>query len=189
MLYKYFKGFGDLPEAELDFLLSHCTQKEMRKGEILFTPSHHVDSIYFLEKGYLHYYTHTELGERVTLKIVSPNICWTVMDSFMNQNPTSDECIALTDVRYCEFKRRDYFAIKETSKSLSNFIGRVVEQVLSLKVIEANNRSIMSVEQRYLHLLEKNPEMVREVPVHILASYIGTSRETLHRIRRRLAAA
>ncbi|MEO1484999.1 MAG: Crp/Fnr family transcriptional regulator [Bacteroidota bacterium] len=189
MLYDYFKGFGELPDNEMDYLLSHCTLNEIRKGDVLITPHHHVDSIYFLEKGYLHYYTYTDLGERVTLKVVSPNVCWTVMESFMNQIPTENECIALTDVRFCEFKRKDYLAIKEKSKSLSNFISRIVEQVLSLKVIEANNKSKMTVEERYLHLLQTNPEMIREVPVSIIASLIGTSRETLHRIRRRLTAA
>ncbi|MEL6974074.1 MAG: Crp/Fnr family transcriptional regulator [Bacteroidota bacterium] len=189
MLYEYFKGFGNLPNDEMDFLLSQCTAKALKKGDMLITPNRHVDSIYFLESGYLHYYTHTELGERVTLKVVSPNICWTVLDSFMNQTPSKDECVALTDVRFCELKRKDYFAIKDKSKSLSDFINRIVEQILSLKVIEANNKSKMTVEQRYLHLLQNNPEMVREVPVNIIASLIGTSRETLHRIRRRLTAA
>lgn len=189
MLYEYFKGFGNLPNDEMDFLLSQCTIKELKKGAVLISPNHHVDSIYFLESGYLHYYTHTELGERVTLKVVSPNICWTVLDSFMNQTPAEDECVALTDVRFCELKRRDYFAIKEKSKSLSDFINRIVEQILSLKVIEANNKSKMTVEERYVDLLQKNPEMIREVPVGIIASLIGTSRETLHRIRRRLTAA
>ena len=47
----------------------------------------------------------------------------------------------------------------------------------------------MTVEQRYLDLLEYHPKMVQEVPVQIIASLIGTSRETLHRIRRKLAAA
>ena len=189
MLRDYFKVFGSLPDDEMDFLLSQCTTKELKKGDVLIPPNHHVDSIYFLESGYLHYFTYTELGERVTLKVVSPNICWTILDSFMNQTPAEDECVALTDVRFCELKRSDYFAIKDKSKSLSDFINRIIEQILSLKVIEANNKSKMTVEERYLDLLQKNPEMVREVPVGVIASLIGTSRETLHRIRRRLTAA
>ena len=64
----------------------------------------------------------------------------------------------------------------------------ITDQILSNKVKEENDKSKMSVEEKYLDLLEHNPQMVQVVPVGILASYIGTSRETLHRIRRKLSS-
>ena len=85
--------------------------------------------------------------------------------------------------------RTTYDAIKAENLELSNFIQSITEQILSSKVVEANKKSRMSVEERYLDLVHNNPEMVLEVPVSIIASLIGTSRETLHRIRRKLAAA
>ncbi|MET1260722.1 MAG: Crp/Fnr family transcriptional regulator [Flavobacteriaceae bacterium] len=189
MLREYFNGFGTLPDADMDFLLGQCRPREIAKGELLITPHQRVDSIYFLESGYLHYYTHTDMGERITLKVVRPNVCWTILDNFMNQTIAQDECVALTDVRFCELKREDYLRIKSKNDRLANFIYTIIEQMLSAKVLEANNKSKMTVEQRYLDLLNNDPEMVRIVPVTILASLIGTSRETLHRIRRKLAAA
>jgi CRP-like cAMP-binding protein len=38
---------------------------------------------------------------------------------------------------------------------------------------------------RYDDLLEQDPELINRVPVKYLASYLGVSRETLSRIRRR----
>ena len=189
MLRDYFKGFGDISSENMDYLLSHCKSLEIPKGTELIKPKQDVDSIYFLEEGFLHYYTYNDFGERVTLKVVEPNYCWTIMDSFVNQVPSSEFCVALSPVRLCELKREKYQAIKSENKELSNFIQSIVEQILSAKVIEANKKSRMSTEQRYLDLLENHPKIVQEVPVQIIASLIGTSRETLHRIRRKLAAA
>ena len=189
MLRDYFKGFGHISSENMDYLLSHCKSYEVAKGTELIQPKQDVDSIYFLEEGFLHYYTYNDFGERITLKVVEPNYCWTIMNSFINQVPSTDYCVALSQVRFCELKREKYQAIKSENQELSNFIQSIVEQILSAKVIEANKKSSMTIEQRYLDLVENHSKMVQEVPVQILASLIGTSRETLHRIRRKLAAA
>ncbi|MEM9361203.1 MAG: Crp/Fnr family transcriptional regulator [Bacteroidota bacterium] len=189
MLRNYFKGFGEISPENMDYLVSHCKIREVPKGMELIKPKQDVDSIYFLEEGFLHYYTYNDFGERVTLKVVEPNYCWTILDSFVNHVPTREYCVALNPVRLCELKREGYLAIKSENQELSNFIQNITEQLLSAKVIEANKKSSMSIEQRYLDLLHNHPKMVQEVPVQIIASLIGTSRETLHRIRRKLAAA
>ena len=189
MLRDYFREFGEISDANMDFLLGHIVQRKIPKGEVLIQPHQRVNSIYFIETGFLHYYSYNDFGERITLKVVSPNYCWTILDSFVNEIPTADQCVALSEVRYCELRRTGYSAIKAQNKELSNFIQTITEKLLSAKVIEANKKSSMSIEQRYLDLLQTHPDMVREVPVQIIASFIGTSRETLHRIRRKLAAA
>nr|WP_299341897.1 Crp/Fnr family transcriptional regulator [Allomuricauda sp.] len=188
-MFEYFSSFGDLSPSNMEFLLSHIQQGKLNKGEKLIRANQTVGSCYFFEEGFLHYYTHNDFGNRITLKVISPNYCWTIMESFVNQSPTLDECIALTDVRYCELKRADYMAIKSKSIELSNFIQNITEQILSAKLLEAKKKSSTTVEERYMDLLHTHPELVQEVPVHVIASWIGTSRETLHRIRRRLSVA
>ncbi|MGD1945184.1 MAG: Crp/Fnr family transcriptional regulator [Croceivirga sp.] len=189
MLREYFKGFGGISSSDMDFLVNQCTEKTLEKGDKLIRSHQHVDSIYFIASGFLHYFSHNEFGERITLKIIGQNNCWTIMDSFFHHKKTSDVCQALTDVRYCELKRSDYLNIKSKNKELANFIQTITEYLLTSKVSEANKKSKMSVEERYLDLLHYHPDMVQQVPVNIIASYIGTSRETLHRIRRKLTAA
>ena len=188
-LREYFNGFGPISTSNMDFLVHRCEPKKLAKGQKLIRPHQRVDSIYFFESGYLHYYSYNEFGERITLKVISPNHCWTILESFYYQKPTPDECQALTDVRYCEMTKSAYEAIKSENQELASFIQTITERILSAKVVEANKKSLMTVEERYLDLLQNNPEMVQEVPVQIIASFIGTSRETLHRIRRKLAAA
>ena len=189
MLYEYFRSFGALSQANMEFLLSHITKGKLRKGEKLIHANQTVGSCYFLETGFLHYYTHNDLGDRITLKVVSPNYCWTVIEGFFNQMPTFDECVALSDVRFYELKKTDYLAIRTKNMELSNFMQNITEQILSAKVLEDKKKSSMTVEERYVDLLQTRPELVQEVPVHVVASWIGTSRETLHRIRRRLSVA
>jgi len=189
MLRKFFEGLGEISPSNMEYLLDSSVERTLQKGDKLVIPHQKVDSVYFIEEGYLNYFSYNDFGGRTTLKIIGPNQCWTVMDSFFEQKHTLDECQAITDVNYCELKKSDYIAIKSKNIELANFMQTIFEYVLSKKVIEANKRATMSVRERYLDLLDTNSQMVQQVPVNILASYIGTSRETLHRIRRRLSAA
>ena len=189
MLYEYFKNFGELSQSNMEFLLSHIKVGKLNKGEELISANQTVGSCYFLEEGFMHYYTHNDFGDRITLKVISPNYCWTIIESFFNQTPTFDECVALSDVHFYELRKADYLTIKSKNIELSNFIQNIIEQILSAKVLEAKKKSSMTVEERYIDLMQTNPLLVQEVPVHVIASWIGTSRETLHRIRRRLSAA
>ncbi len=185
----YFRTFGVLSEENLDLLVSFCEPKTLDKGQPLLLTNDRVDSIYFIEEGFLHYFTNTENGDRVTLNVISPNYFWTMLNEFIHQKPTLDSCFALTKVNYCEIKRKDYNCLKEHNTTIANFMHRITEQILSEKVVETNKKSKRTVEERYLDLLNSNPEMVQKVPVSIIASYLGTSRETLHRIRKKIAAA
>jgi 2-oxo-4-hydroxy-4-carboxy--5-ureidoimidazoline (OHCU) decarboxylase len=44
-----------------------------------------------------------------------------------------------------------------------------------------------SAEDRYLHLLKTHPEIIQQVPLKIIASYIGVTNSSLSRIRRELS--
>ena len=43
-----------------------------------------------------------------------------------------------------------------------------------------------SAEERYVYLLENNPQLLQRVPQHQLASYLGITPESLSRIKNRL---
>ena len=42
----------------------------------------------------------------------------------------------------------------------------------------------LSAEQRYRDLMETSPELLQRFPQHIIASYLGITKETLSRIRK-----
>jgi hypothetical protein len=41
----------------------------------------------------------------------------------------------------------------------------------------------MSAKEKYIHLLEENPNIILRAPLGMIASYLGISQETLSRIR------
>ena len=185
-LIDYLNGFGPVSEANMAFLIKYIEEKTLKKGEHLINLGQPVNSMYCIEEGYVHCFALNEEGERLTRRIEGPISCWTVLESFYDLEPSPVECIALSPVKYFELSRAGYDAIKAENEELNGLITRITERLLSDKLIATMKFSSMTPEERYLDMVENQPDVVKVAPVQALASFMGISRETLHRIRRKL---
>ena len=67
-------------------------------------------------------------------------------------------------------------------------IGRRASEELFLKKSKRELSLLRdSAEERYLNLFEERPELLREIPLKYIASYIGVTPQALSRIRRRIS--
>jgi len=74
------------------------------------------------------------------------------------------------------------------SSSIGNLIGRRASEELFLKKSKRELSLLRdSAEERYLNLFEERPELLREIPLKYIASYIGVTPQALSRIRRRIS--
>lgn len=60
------------------------------------------------------------------------------------------------------------------------------EKMLAKNQAQLSNFITMSPEERYKHLLEEQADLLKRVPQHQIASYLGVTPESLSRIRKRL---
>ena len=104
--------------------------------------------------------------------------------SFFLKIPTRENIQALTD---CTVWRLGFDEFQELFHNIEAFRenGRacLVSGYFALK-----RRSISmitdSAQDRYLQLLKENPEIIRQVPLKYIASYLGITDTSLSRIRR-----
>ena len=185
-LIDYLNQFGPVSKTNMDFLVGHIEEKTLKKGDHLIDLGQPVNSMYCIEEGYVHCFALNEEGEKLTRRIEGPISCWTVLESFYDLEPSPVECIALSTVKYYELSRMGYDAIKAENEELNGLISRITERLLSDKLIATMKYSSMTAEERYLDMVENQPDVVKIAPVQALASFLGISRETLHRIRRKL---
>lgn len=71
---------------------------------------------------------------------------------------------------------------------IGNAIGRKASEELFLKKSQ-RELSLLSetAEQRYLNLFTEQPELIKEIPLKYIASYIGITQQALSRIRKRIS--
>ena len=108
-------------------------------------------------------------------------------DSFLTQEPSLYSIQALTDITMWSISHQDIQEIY--SKSLvGNTIGRLSSERLYL-IKSKREQSLLNetAEQRYLNLFTERPNLIKEIPLKYIASYIGVTAQALSRIRKRIS--
>ena len=69
---------------------------------------------------------------------------------------------------------------------VSNFVRIIIEDYTAFLEDRLFALQYMSSMERYLHLIESNPEIFQRIPLTHIASYLGITRETLSRLRAKM---
>lgn len=181
----FFQESHQLSQEDLSFVVNHFEKVSVDKGAVLIEPGMIVDSVYFIAEGVLHHYNYNQEGEKVTLDLHDgPSFC-TDLESFSEGKKSKDYCVTLTDCKLYVITKDKYDALINTNLKWSNIAKDIIEKNLIIMLDQLKDVSNKSVEQRYLELVKDKPLIIQNTSVTDIASYLGTSRETLHRIRRK----
>jgi CRP-like cAMP-binding protein len=145
-----------------------------------------VEHLYFLNEGMVRLYRMHDRMDK-TLDFVSWNEFVSTAVYVFNGVPSPCALETLTDVDALYWEKEDLIAIKEKTSC-----GGQIETILLEKLLAWNqDREIdimtLTPEERYLKLIDKQPDVVREVPLKTIASYLGVHQDSLSRIRKKLS--
>lgn len=161
--------------------------------KISFTPKDIVvhereinSNLYFITQGVWRAYTFKD-GVEVTLWFVSEGEMALSVWGYTSNLPSHLTLEVVTDSEaYC-LSRSKLEQLFQSSISLANLGWKILENfMLEIEVawLDSYNRTAL---ERYVTLLEKQPEIIRAVPLKYIASYLGITAQSLSRIRNRLA--
>ena len=144
---------------------------------------------YFIEKGCLRVWFNNN-GKDVTFQFFFENDRVSSTESFKKNIPSlvSIETIETSIVWAIDKKDMDKIISEgiESPQVRDKFIDTLYERTFHyIKHCLSFVRD--SPTQRYLHLIGENPQVVRRVPQHYIASYLGISKVHLSRIKSGLA--
>ena len=142
--------------------------------------------LYFIEKGIVRSYLERRESE-VTVEFSFQETIFSSYASFLTQTPSLVDVQAITDLVIWRVGYADLQKIYADS-NIGNLIGRVASELL---FIEKSNRELAllckTAEERYLDLINEHPELIQNIPLKYIASYIGITPQALSRIRKRIS--
>lgn len=160
---------------------------EIDKNELLLKENRISDKNYFLERGFVRSYTFASNGEEVTTNIFSAPCLVNDFLSFFKQQPTNENFQSLTA---CKLWRMSYQDVQINFHTIPEF-RETGKLLLVINYGLLNDRMIGMIkdtaETRYLKLMEKHPDIFQNVPLKIIASYLGITDTSLSRIRKELS--
>ncbi len=156
---------------------------------MLFSEGDRVNQIYFVAKGILHHFNYNEAGQIKTLNLHNGPCFCTDLESFTSGTISRESVKSLSDCTLYVLTKEKYQLLITADLKWSNLVKRITEITFIHKLEQMRSMTNRSVEERYLELAKDKPEIIQQVSIQIIASYLGVSRETLHRIRKRNSVA
>lgn len=187
ILKNYFqKVLPDFTDEKFNFILYKSQLIKLQRKEIVCKQGNICNLKIFVAKGLLRNYSISEDGNEHILQFVNEMSWTTDPESFYNNTPSKLNIEAMESSEIFAFNLEDFAELREQIPELNIF----VENILTRKSMEIHKRLLMNIssspEEKYLDFINTYPDIFNRVPLHMVASYLGLSRETLSRVRRNI---
>jgi CRP-like cAMP-binding protein len=172
-----------MSELEWTAFAGKLQLKTFKKGEYLIREGQVENAIYFINKGSTRNYFLKD-GKEFTVDFQFQGDFVTAYYSFITREPSSifiewleeAEVVAVSHQSLVQFYKEYHSGEK---------IGRLMAEFQYVKRLRKEMDLLSyTAEERYVQLMKKNPQLVQQISVKHLSSYLGIQPESLSRIRK-----
>ncbi|WP_052273185.1 Crp/Fnr family transcriptional regulator [Flavihumibacter solisilvae] len=174
------------PLSDSDFTLWANTmlEKHLAKGEVLLKEGQVCRQFFFIFKGSIRTFS-LENGIEVNVHFYFEDDFVCDFDSFQKETPSKFYFVCMENTTVYAALKTEAVPIFQTSTTFYNFLFRFFQRLYLEESEHSNSFKLMSPDDRYHYLIEHKPQLLQRIPLTHLASYLGISRETLTRIRKK----
>ena len=184
-LIAYIKKYSSTPlkEGDEELIKNTFLPKRIRKKQYLLQAGEVCRYGAFVVKGAMRQYSVDDKGAEHIVRLSIEN--WWAVDreSFLMLTPSIYNIDAWEDTDALLVTNADITELGNKIPALVEMLRKMDERH-SIAVQKRVNASIsLTAEKRYEDFAKQYPEIIQRFPQHIIASYLGISKETLSRIR------
>ncbi len=179
--------FVKLNEAEWHMLEPHLKVVSLKKHQPFCKEGDVADEVGFVLNGMLRHY-YTKDGEEKTTYFYFENHFVSSYISCITKQPSQITIEALSDSELIVFPYSKLSVLFEKNIKWQKF-GRLIAEYLAIGLEERMVGLLMlSPEERYLQLIKSNKtKIIKRIPQHYIANYLGITPVSMSRIRNRVS--
>lgn len=172
-------------ESELDLILSQFSKKEFSKHDDIIRIGSVANYYFFLESGFARSYAVDVDGNDVTTKFYSQNDIVIDWHSYFLKTPGKESIQALSACVAWKIHFDGFMKLFNLESFREVGRTRLVSNYFELK---SHSVSMITdqAKDRYLALLKEKPEIIQNVPLKQIATYLGITDTSLSRIRKEI---
>lgn len=176
-----------LTEVERQLLRSVLIPKSLRKGQCLLQAGDICQHAIFVADGCLRSYTVDPKGVKHIVQFAIEGWAISDMYSFLTGEPATHYIDALEDSEVYLMDRAGKEELLDQIPGMEKVFRVALEKNYIANQRRINAMLSSSTEEKYLSLARTYPQIVKRVPQHMIASYLGVSAATLSRMHKQLA--
>ncbi len=180
-LLSYFLHAGFTPE-DAATIAESFSFKKLKKGEFFVKEASTNKYLGFVEKGFLQYFIIID-GEEKTTYSAGDNNFVTSLASFLKQVPAKENIRAVMETDLWIIERDQLRQLQNDLPSFKNFYIELLEWQICCIDESRLDAIMLNAQQRYEKMMEKEPDLIQQIPLQYLASILGITPRHLSRIR------
>lgn len=171
-----------LPDDQFDYFFSRFKQQSYKKGQTIITEGDKVECEYFVLDGCLKSFYINDDVKMFILQFAMPTWWASDYNALYSRTKATINVDCITDAEVLCLSNTDREEICKEIHAIEHFFrwrtnkGYVASQKRLLSLMNNNTR------HRYEELIAQYPALYNIVPKHLIAAYLGVSRETLSRL-------
>lgn len=176
-----------LTDDELASFLSKLTFKELKKKQLFVQAGKIQKEIGFIAQGLVRSSYLDYSGNEITVGFYSEGDYATHYPSFITRKPSNYniQCLEPSVIACLSFEDMQW--IYQQSPSFERYGRLVAEEILKRQQARIESFIFQTAEDRYLDFMNQHVALYNRVSLSHLCSFLGIERQTLTRIRQRLA--
>lgn len=187
LLHKKINAIISITEEEFEYCKTLFVPRKLRKRQYLLQEGDVCRYQAFVEKGIMRSYTIDEKGNEHILQFAPEGWWMADLSSFITEEPSVFNIEVLEEVELLLITKASWELLMQKVPKFEHFFRILIQNNL----IATQKRLLHSLsepaEEKYNRFAGMYPECVMRVPQHMIASYLGISRETLSRLKKQVA--
>jgi len=177
-----------LSDQDIAEIEARAVYKSFRKGDYLLQIGEVAKELCFITSGIFRVYYVAPNGNEVTYMFIKENDLFTETTSFYKESPSICGIIAEVDTEVILFPKSAWQELGGLIKDWHFAMKRLSQDQLMRKLRFQRLLIDQDATTAYMILLDKEPTIALRVPAHHLASYMGITKHSLSRIRKKIAS-
>lgn len=180
----YLQHKASLTPEELAMLRAVAIAKKLRKRQFLLEAGDINRHQTFVVKGCLRLYRIGPDGREHILRFAPENWWMSDRESYTTGTPSKGNIESLEETDILQFTKENWEEMTHKIPAFRVFEENILARSLAASMNRVYKTISLSTEEKYEDFAQTYPGIFKRVPLHMIASFLGVSRETLSRIRK-----
>ena len=180
---KYLEDKITLTNEDYELIESVSLFKKLRKRQYLLQAGDVCLFHAFVCKGFLRNYYVDEKGQEHIMQFAPENYWTGDGESMKSGLPSKYDIDAIEESEILLLKKEDFEMIRKIIPAFNDFVNETLRKNAVVLQERIHVNISLSAEEKYSDFISKYPSISNRVPLHMVASYLGVSAETLSRVR------
>lgn len=162
-----------ISEKIIDEIIIHFNEVKVNRNKVILKQGEICDSIFFVAKGCLQFFTVDAIANEITRDIATENTWCCELISFRNQKPAMESIRAVEPTILIEIKKNAFEKLNTEGKHLDKIYNEILEVAYANSVYRFNAFANLSPLERMKWLKEFRPKLYNRLNDKLIASYLN----------------